>query len=296
MSDAKSLLRAHKAQAGPSQQVADPYATTTAKGELRCSICVVPGEQCNVLAAESLILIRGPHTVKHWAAHTASKQHKTSLQRVRAEEAKAAAKAQKRRKVEAEPAGVAEDEAEGPALPPGMQGDAESIEGPARKKARIAEASNGSGTPSAPAAAVDDELDSFLSSIAAIPAEPVETPQASTSKSRKPYKPAEPDTQTSYEAAPSLILPAASGEEDSSTITAGATAATNPFASRLAAGAVGPVAPTGPAVEEEEEEEETDAQRRERLQREEREEIMDRLAEETRAQYVTRLHIVACRY
>lgn len=224
--------------------------------------------------------------VKHWAAHTASKQHKTSLQRVRAEEAKAAAKAQKRRKVEVGPADVADAGGEGPALPPGMQRGDENAEGPARKKARIAEPSGGSGAPPVPPAPVDDELDSFLSSIASLPAEPAETPQASgaATKSRKSYKPSEPETQTSYEAAPSLILPAASGDDDPSSISAGATAAMNPFASRLASGAAGPAAPAGPEAEEEEEEEETDAQKRERLQREEREEIMDRLAEETRAQ------------
>ncbi|KAG7558292.1 hypothetical protein FFLO_02762 [Filobasidium floriforme] len=255
MSDARSLLRAHKAQAGSSQQVQDPHATTTAKGELRCSICVV--------------------SVKHWSAHTASKQHRTSLQRVKAEEDKAAAKAAKRRKPD--PVSAQDVMEEGPAAVSGNDADDEERQ---TKRSKV-DGLKTSGQAAPAPAIVDDELDSFLSSIAGIAADPGPS-SASDSNPRpatkKAYKPSQPEAPTLYEAAPTLFVP-----DNGSTITAAPTSASNPFAGRLTAQTEGPVLPDAGVVEPEEEEE-TEAERHARAQREEREEIIDRLEEETRAQ------------
>jgi zinc finger protein 830 len=214
--------------------------------------------------------------VKHWAAHTASKQHRTSLQRVKADQEKAAAKAAKRRKpVQTQDENNASVEEEGPALPID-ENDSE----PAKKKTRTDAPS------SVPNPVIDAELDSFLSSLSALPTLPSEIPEPSTSTSnpktqtKKPYKPSQQETQTAYESAPSLILP------NTSSISAAPSAASNPFAGRLTVqeDIEGPVVPTAEDGAEDEEEEETEPERRARLEREEREEIMDRLEEESRAQ------------
>jgi len=143
------------------------------------------------------------------------------------------------------------------------------------------EASTFAGNPVANATVVDDELDSFLSSIAGIAtddafaAASIPTTKTAT---KKPYKPSQPETQTLYEAAPTLIIP-----DDANTISAAPTAASNPFAGRLTADTEGPVLPINGTAELDEEEE-TEAERRARSQREEREEIIDRLEEDARAQ------------
>jgi len=217
--------------------------------------------------------------VKHWAAHTASKQHRTSVQRVKTEEEKAAAKAVKRRKPDGPSA-----EIDIPSVPSGpteaVQTDnVQEVPSIAKKAKREQVMDNIMPT----AGTVDDELDSFLSSLAATVSELPAAPetlnqQASGSKpAKKPYKPSQAETITQFEAAPMLIIPDGDG-----TIAAAPSAATNPFAGRLAPDIEGPVVSLGAL--EEEDAEETEADRQARLEREEREEIMDRLEEETRVQ------------
>jgi len=217
--------------------------------------------------------------VKHWAAHTASKQHRTSIQRVKAEEEKAAAKAVKRRK----PDGPSTDIG----LPAPSTGASEAFEADSvaempsiakkTKREQVAD-KNKLG-----AETVDDELDSFLSSLAETvsdspsTSDPLNTKASGSKPAKKPYKPSQAETITQFEAAPMLIIPDAEG-----TIAAAPSAATNPFAGRMAPDVEGPVGPSPAMLEEDEEE--TEAERRARLEREEREEIMDRLEEETRVQ------------
>lgn len=223
--------------------------------------------------------------MKHWSAHTASKQHRTSLQRVKAEDDKAAAKAAKRRK----PDSVV--------LPaPGEQVlylEAEASDQDARrsKRAKIEGEVAPVNEHAAPSVKLDDELDSFLSSIAGIAEEttsPVASGSTQKTPARKPYKPSQPETQTLYEAAPTLIIP-----DNENTITAAPTLASNPFAGRLTVDAEGPSLPADTTADADVEEE-TEAERQARVQREEREEIIDRLEEDARAQSVKRDRQLIC--
>lgn len=129
-------------------------------------------------------------------------------------------------------------------------------------------------------ATVDAELDSFLSSLSAIPVEsPAQTTAPPTATNKSKYKPSQPETQTFYSSAPITNAPPAT---KGSTISAGATAASNPFAGRLVKSV--DIGPELPADDVEDEAQETEAERRAREQREEREEIMGRLEDEQRAQ------------
>lgn len=130
-----------------------------------------------------------------------------------------------------------------------------------------------------PSTTVDAELDSFLSSLSTIPVDaPAEITAAPTTVNKSKYKPSQPETQTFYSSAASIAPPPPKG----TTISSGATAASNPFAGRLVKNV--DIGPALPADDVEEEEQETEAERRAREQREEREEIMGRLEDEQRAQ------------
>lgn len=236
--------------------------------------CLVCQSRQNFVARYCISCDRGS-IVKHWSAHTASKQHRTSLQRVKAEEDKAAAKAAKRRKPD--PVSTQDVMEEGPATVSGHDADDEERQ---TKRSKV-DGLKTSGQAAPAPTIVDDELDSFLSSIAGIAADP--GPSSASGSIPKPvakkaYKPSQPEAQTLYEAAPTLFVP-----DNGSTITAAPTSASNPFAGRLTVQMEGPVLPDAGVVESEEEEE-TEAERHARAQREEREEIIDRLEEETRAQ------------
>ncbi|WVQ84447.1 hypothetical protein IAT38_006599 [Cryptococcus sp. DSM 104549] len=198
--DARSLLRAKKAEA----RITHPYASYTAAGALRCSICATP--------------------VKQWDAHLLTKQHRTSVAREKAEKEKAerakrpraaeAEGASKRAKVQASAQDEDEGDASGPSgLPAGFFSAA-------NKPAAPAEAGpSASASPaSAPAATGDAELDDFLSSLAddapppstAIPSAPAATTAAAKRKGLS-YKEIAPG-QASYEAAPVRIVQP--GEEE----------------------------------------------------------------------------------
>jgi hypothetical protein len=140
---------------------------------------------------------------------------------------------------------------------------------------------------SKPSSIMDDELDLFLSTLASVQAESSSAPTPEVLNPKRLYKTSQPETVTLFEAAPMLI-----GPENGNTIVAQATAATNPFAGRVAPEFEGPVAPL--AELEEEEVEESEATRRARLEKEEREEIMDRLEEETRVQSVAATILFGC--
>lgn len=118
--------------------------------------------------------------VKHWDAHTASKQHKTSLQRVKQEQEKERAKA-RRDQERHEAAGPSSKRQRVEAT------DTSSAAGPSETSGPAQEAT----------VAVDSELDAFLSSLNDEP--PEVTP---AEKARKPYKVSEQESQTTYEAAP----------------------------------------------------------------------------------------------
>lgn len=214
-----------------------------------------------------------PCIAKHWDAHQISKQHKTSLQRIRQEEVAAAAAA---RKKEGKKRQAVEDV---PMTGPSVEEVSEEADR-GTKRVRTEDTAGPVDVPPTDNT-VDAELDSFLSSLSAIPSEaPAEitsAPTITTNKSK--YKPSQPETQTFYESAAITLAPAAA---KGSTISSGATAASNPFAGRLVRNV--DIGPELPADDAEEEEEETEAERRAREQREEREEIMGRLEDEQRAQ------------
>jgi zinc finger protein 830 len=184
--------------------------------------------------------------VKHWESHSASKQHRQALTRFKKIEDTVARKGAadvddrggKRRRLD----DVASVDV-GPSVEMTTTADDENIDEPPAS------------APSAPAPAIDAELDSFLSSIAADITAPNTTEEKTASAApprQKMYKPSQPETQVSYEAAPMRNLPANSqttGGDDGK-----------------------------------EEEEETEGDRRRREEREEKEEIMDRLMDEQRAQ------------
>ncbi|KAK1923485.1 hypothetical protein DB88DRAFT_300217 [Papiliotrema laurentii] len=250
--DARSLLRAKKAEA----RVDHPYAAYSAAGVLRCSICAVP--------------------VKQWDAHLLTKQHRTSVSREKALQAK---QQQKRSAAEAldsaegstsKRAKTQESAAEGkngqetkddddedegvPALPAGFfsSGNKPSI-------GETAAASEEDAQKKTVEPTGDPELDDFLASLEtddalALPttAETAAVPTAASQKKRyQSSSSAAVPGVASYEAAPVRLAP--SGEEVQ-------------------------------AEEQEEEPTETEEERRARIAREEREEIMGRLEEEERAQ------------
>ncbi|UOH84497.1 hypothetical protein LQV05_001298 [Cryptococcus neoformans] len=256
--DAKSLLRAKKAEA----RINHPYATYNVSGVLRCSICAVP--------------------VKQWDAHLLTKQHRTSVAREKAEREKSerakrprpetevvAGSSSKRPKVTQQPQPPSGedsyDEDDGPSSLP--EGFFSAKNRPAPEPKSEASASASPSTAPGPAIAArtgDAELDDFLASLAedssapdasAVAAPPTAISQAqanNATKRKTTYKQDIIPGQASYEAAPVRIVQA--GEEQQE--------------------------------EQKEEPEESEAERRERLQREEREDIMARLEEEERAQYV----------
>lgn len=168
-------------------------------------------------------------------------------------------------------------------------------EGPARKRTKTNNAHDNQdetakAAPSNPS--IDAEMDSFLSSLATLPPpEPASktTATAATATKKALFKSTVTEAPTSYEAAPVLIAPASStNERSTTTISAAPSAASNPFAAKLSSNVDGPEPlPEAQQQDEEEAPEETEAEKRERLIREEREEIMDRLEEETRAQWVS---------
>ena len=207
--------------------------------------------------------------VKQWEAHLLTKQHRTSVAREKAEEAARLAKAAKRAapvpSAAPGPNDIAEPEAkrartgEHGALPAGFfsKGNERSFSDDEGEDV----AENTAVSPIAvPAKTGDAELDDFFASLAAPEetAAPVQTEYSITTKAdtatkvrRAAYKEVAPG-QASYEAAPVRNVVAGQEEEKEPTP----------------------------------EPEETPAQRKERLAREEREEIMARLEEEERAQYV----------
>ncbi|KAK4687382.1 hypothetical protein P7C73_g2740, partial [Tremellales sp. Uapishka_1] len=243
--DAKSLLRAQRA----TTKIEHPYATYTQAGQLKCSICAVPGKSIRSLAAQTTDRL----VVKQWDAHLLTKQHRTSAAREKALQAKAKPKrpaeepldvdTSKRTKVEpngAFPAGFFSSGNQ-----PAAAGDEEEQED---DEQRVPSAAPGPSIP--PAAATGDaELDDFLSSLADDVPMSIPTPATAAGPSKRAipsYKTIIPG-QASYEAAPVRL----------------------------------------DQPEEEEKEkpaEESEKDKRERLDREEKEEIMGRLEEEERAQ------------
>lgn len=220
-------------------------------------------------------------SVKQWDAHLLTKQHRTSVAREKAEREKSerakrprpetevvAGSSSKRPKVTQQPQPPSGedsyDEDDGPSsLPAGFF--SANRRGPEPKSE--ASASPSPSTAPGPAIAArtgDAELDDFLASLAedssapdasAVAAPPTAISQAqanNVTKRKTTYKQDIIPGQASYEAAPVRIVQA--GEEQQE--------------------------------EQKEEPEESEAERRERLQREEREDIMARLEEEERAQYV----------
>lgn len=200
--------------------------------------------------------------MKQWDAHLLTKQHRQSVQREKAEEAKRAAAAAKRKQAaEPEPETakrqrVSEPEPEdddGPSLPAGFFSSG--------NKPSVADEGAEEESPAPPpeVGKKDDvELDAFLASLnddddapAPTAAEQGETAKTKATKKRRPgYKESEEDGVASISAAPVLIQRNQAGEEKEPTP----------------------------------EPEETEQERRDRLAREEKEEIIARLEEEQRAQ------------
>ncbi|WRT69823.1 uncharacterized protein IL334_006814 [Kwoniella shivajii] len=265
--DAKSLLRAKKAEA----RITHPYATYTAAGVMRCSICAVP--------------------VKQWDAHLLTKQHRTSVARE---------KSGKEREKEKENSLLAQKhkQSKRSAPTPLPESSFPESSSSSSKRARVSrpdEEENGepSGLPAgffsnkrqsrSPSVSVspdgeaeagpsstslyqdnakptgDSELDDFLSSLneddptSTATSIPTASTQASTSANqgnrRKTYKEVIPG-QATYEAAPIKITPVDQTQDQ--------------------------------IVEEEPEE--SEQEKKERLEKEEREEIVKRLEDEERAQ------------
>lgn len=231
-------------------------------------------------------------TVKHWDAHTASKQHKTSLQRIKQEQDKEKERAKdrssaggkaKRRDVAAADEYTDVSEA-GPSSSKRQRVEGKDPSDPQTASRMITTSNQETNGGGGGGGAVDSELDAFLSSLNETESTSDaqgETGTASTvaaaatSNARKPYKLSEQESQTTYEAAPapfhrpmkSKKMAVSGGEEDGGE-QEGDTAAVS----------------AGADQEEEEAQEESEATRRARLALEEREEIMDRLEEESRAQ------------
>jgi len=277
--DARSLLRAKKAES----RIEHPHATYTGAGQLRCSICAIPGTSCSPLTP--LARPGNLRAVKQWDAHLLTKQHRASVTREKqsqssktkrpAEEAGSSSKRARTEEVVKSsilPAGFFSG-GTGPTIVADEDDDDEEEEASAPAKAKVeAGPSTGQATSKAtttPAMAPtannqtgDEELDSFLASLAEpdsttnddIP-ESETAPTAATQKSntkKSSYRDIIPG-QASYEAAPIRNIP------------------------------------KDQEVEPEPEVEESEAEKRARIAREEREEIMDRLEEEERAQYVSSL-------
>lgn len=202
-------------------------------------------------------------TVKQWDTHLLTKQHRQSAQREKAEEAKRAAAAAKRKQAaESEPETakrqrVSEPEPEadddGPSLPAGFFSSG--------NKPNVADEDAEVEAPTPPPKQEkksDAELDAFLASLnddddapAPTAADQGETAKTKATKKRRVgYKESEEDGVASISAAPVLIQRNEAGEEKEPTP----------------------------------EPEETEQERRERLAREEKEEIIARLEDEQRAQ------------
>lgn len=272
--DAKSLLRAKKAEA----RINHPYAAYNASGVLRCSICAVPGTPiCSLCRSSTLSLIP---SVKQWDAHLLTKQHRTSVAREKAEREKSERAKRSRPETEVESGSSSKRPkiAQQPQLA-SREGSSEEDDVPSGLPVGFFSANNRTvpepktealSSPSiAPGAATaaktgDAELDDFLASLAddspapdtsapAAPPTAISQAQANGGAKRKTtYKQDIIPGQASYEAAPVRIIQ--TGEEEQE--------------------------------EQKKEPEENEAEKRERLQREEREDIMARLEEEERAQYV----------
>lgn len=256
--DARSLLRAKKAEA----RIEHPYAAYTAAGQLRCSVCAIPGQS----SLDSPRRMLKP-AVQQWEAHLLTKQHRTSVARTKALEADASARASakrpaaspddaetssKRARVHETAEDADEDEdGDAPRLPAGFFSNPSAAAGPSRPSPPAAtRPAQALAAAPAPTAAEDPELDDFFASLA----EPEESNEAvPTETGDSGRRVAEIEGVASYEAAPVRNV-------------------------------LDPATEDGNLAQPEPEEEETEQQRRERLEREEREEIMDRLAEEERAQ------------
>ncbi|ORX37601.1 hypothetical protein BD324DRAFT_650171 [Kockovaella imperatae] len=237
--DAKSLLRAKKAGA----KIEHPYASYTS-GQLKCSICAVP--------------------VTQWDAHLLTKQHRTSVAREKASQAKASAKRpaedssrsdMKRVKTDK----AAESSSSSSSLPIGFfdaprSGDGGEDEEEDKEDERPQPTSAppaAVAVPSKPEPTGDLELDAFLSSLNE-PDPELSQPAPSSSRRARQRDLSPSDLGVaSYSAAPVRIVPETVKE---------------------------------PEEDEEPEPEETEAERRARLEREEKEEIMERLEAEQRAQ------------
>ncbi|WWC92673.1 uncharacterized protein L201_007632 [Kwoniella dendrophila CBS 6074] len=255
--DAKSLLRAKKAEA----RINHPYAAYNSAGVLRCSICAVP--------------------VKQWDAHLLTKQHRTSVQREKAEQqklAQAKLKSNSKRSLPVEASANNgqspkrskiiqkeenddddDDDEEGAGtggLPAGFFSSGNRPKSPSPSPEP--ETTAGPSIPSKtvpPEPTGDSELDDFLSSLNNDDTAPTVISTTATKQQqskggiRKTYKEIIP-SQTAYEAAPVKIIQPDQQQQ----------------------------------TEEPEEEEESEQERKERLEREEREEIVRRLEDEERAQ------------
>jgi len=284
--DARSLLRAKKAEA----RIEHPHATYTATGVLRCSICAIPGMSLpgthslyhltsgDELLCWSFLEADIEVLVKQWDAHILTKQHRTSVAREKASQAKAAAKrpaeeddlltGSKRARLGANGGGEDDEEKEGgdgpgpSGLPAGFfsAGNRPAELDEEDEDERGNEAGPSTSTPvpvpAVPAKTGDAELDDFFASLAENAPDPTITPTtaAPTTQARRTvpsYRAADVTGVASYEAAPIRIILEEKKDED---------------------------------VEPEPEPEESEQERRERVTREEREEIMGRLDEEERAQ------------
>ncbi|BEJ13518.1 hypothetical protein CspHIS471_0306920 [Cutaneotrichosporon sp. HIS471] len=184
--DAKSLLRAKKA----GSRIQHPYASYSAAGQLRCSICAVP--------------------VKQWDAHLLTKAHRQSVAR----EKKEAAAVQKKRAAEDEAessskrakiSNTEDGEEEGRSKLPAGFFSAGNQPQPQEDEGEEEEEKEKEKQPEA-----DAELDAFLASLndgpgsagtTAAPA-PVRAP---AQRKRRTYKEPEEDGVTSYSAAPQLV-------------------------------------------------------------------------------------------
>jgi zinc finger protein 830 len=256
MSDARALLKAKRAEA----RISHPYATYTAAGQLRCTVCGTPA--------------------KHWEGHLGSKAHRTAVLRVKeeAERRRIAEEAEARRREAEERADEDEGGAErlGDKRRASGDSDASDDDASARaKRQRTAappEAGDGGGFPG-----------DFFS-------DPTRAPPARDEDEDAEMADTEPAPPTALDAEwaafqASVLAPSAAASDDAQREAfARATVFAEP---ELAAPSSFPLLASAQA-EQEREQEMTDAQKaqaeRRRREQEDRELIMDRLVEEERVQ------------
>ncbi|WVN87471.1 uncharacterized protein L203_102653 [Cryptococcus depauperatus CBS 7841] len=191
--DARSLLRAKKAEA----KIVHPYASYTAAGSLRCSICSVP--------------------VKQWDAHLLTKQHRVSAAREKAEKEKMERAKRPRQETTAEGSSkrqrihpeVEEDEGQPSQLPSGFFSAKNK---PADTDDVIKLEASPVDVAAPPAKTGDTELDDFLASLEeTTPAPTTSAPTSIASKRRlASYKAVDDEIvgQAVYQAAPVMNAPA----------------------------------------------------------------------------------------